>query len=94
MHEHAQDLGSTEQLELVDDLLKRGNGAARQVVVFEANHDLREVVGEILDIELSESQPFKADSGAVLRMPVAPGIARRGTVRSSSVFQSASAWQG
>ncbi|HLP40498.1 MAG TPA: hypothetical protein VK465_03235, partial [Fibrobacteria bacterium] len=39
-----------------------------------------EVVGEILDIELSESQPFKADSGAVLRMPVARGIARRGTV--------------
>lgn len=39
-----------------------------------------EVVGEILDIELSESQPFKADSGAVLRMPVASGIARRSTV--------------
>jgi hypothetical protein len=39
-----------------------------------------EVVGDILDIELSESQPFKADSGAVLRLPVASGIARRGTV--------------
>jgi carboxylate-amine ligase len=49
MREHAEDLGSTDQIELVEDLLKRGNGAARQVVVFEANHDLREVVGEIVD---------------------------------------------
>src|SRR5690606_36735090 len=39
-----------------------------------------EVVGDILDIELSESQPFKADSGAMLRLPVAPGIVRRGMV--------------
>lgn len=39
-----------------------------------------EVVGDILDIELSESQPFKADSGATLKMPVATGIARRSTV--------------
>jgi hypothetical protein len=36
-----------------------------------------EVVGAILDIELSERQPFKADSGAVLKLPVAEGIARR-----------------
>ncbi len=39
-----------------------------------------EVVGDILEIELSERQPFKADSGAVLKMPVADGIARRRTV--------------
>ena len=39
-----------------------------------------EVVGEILDIELSERQPFKADSGAVLKMPVSDGIARRAWV--------------
>jgi len=32
----------------IDDLLERGNGAQRQVVVYEANHDLREVVGEIV----------------------------------------------
>jgi carboxylate-amine ligase len=49
MQEHAQDLGATEELELLDDLLRRGNGASRQVVVFEANHDLREVVGEIVE---------------------------------------------
>jgi hypothetical protein len=39
-----------------------------------------EVVGDILDIELSESQPFKADSGATLMMPVSEGIAQRRTV--------------
>src|SRR5215208_3524268 len=46
--EHAQDLGSAAELEAVDDLLNHGNGAARQVVVYEANHDLREVVAEIV----------------------------------------------
>jgi carboxylate-amine ligase len=45
---HAEDLGSAAELEGVADLLERGNGAARQVVVYEANHDLREVVGEIV----------------------------------------------
>lgn len=39
-----------------------------------------EVVGDILDIELSERQPFKADSGATLKLPVASGIARKRTV--------------
>jgi carboxylate-amine ligase len=46
--EHAQDLGSAGELEAVEDLLERGNGAQRQVVVYEANHDLREVVAEIV----------------------------------------------
>jgi glutamate---cysteine ligase / carboxylate-amine ligase len=48
MREHAQDLGSAAELEGVEDLIDNGNGAARQVVVYEANHDLREVVGEIV----------------------------------------------
>jgi carboxylate-amine ligase len=48
MREHAQDLGSAAELEAVEDLLQRGNGAARQVVVYEANHDLREVAAEIV----------------------------------------------
>ena len=48
MREHAQDLGSAGELEAVEDLLERGNGAARQVVVYEANHDLREVMAEIV----------------------------------------------
>ena len=38
----------TAELDGVEDLLERGNGAQRQVVVYEANHDLREVVAEIV----------------------------------------------
>jgi carboxylate-amine ligase len=45
---HCEDLGSEGELEAIEDLLDRGNGAARQVVVYEANHDLREVVAEIV----------------------------------------------
>jgi glutamate---cysteine ligase / carboxylate-amine ligase len=48
MREHAQDLGSLDDIEAVEDLLERGNGASRQVVVYEANHDLREVMAEIV----------------------------------------------
>jgi glutamate---cysteine ligase / carboxylate-amine ligase len=48
IREHCQDLGSANELEAVEDLLERGNGAARQVVVYEANHDLREVMAEIV----------------------------------------------
>jgi carboxylate-amine ligase len=48
MREHCQDLGSLSELAAVEDLLERGNGAARQVVVYEANHDLREVMAEIV----------------------------------------------
>ena len=49
MREHAQDLGSAAELEGIKDLLERGNGAARQVVVYEANSDLREVMAEIVE---------------------------------------------
>jgi carboxylate-amine ligase len=45
---HSEELGSADDLAGIDDLLQRGNGATRQVVVFEANHDLREVMGEIV----------------------------------------------
>jgi glutamate---cysteine ligase / carboxylate-amine ligase len=47
LFEHAQDLGSATEIEGIPDLLDRGNGAARQTVVYEANHDLQEVVREI-----------------------------------------------
>ncbi|MEA2386477.1 MAG: glutamate---cysteine ligase / carboxylate-amine ligase [Thermoleophilaceae bacterium] len=46
---HAEDLGSADDLICIDDLLDKGNGASRQVVVFEANHDLREVMREIVE---------------------------------------------
>jgi glutamate---cysteine ligase / carboxylate-amine ligase len=48
MREHATDLGSLSELEAIEDMLDRGNGAARQVVVYEANHDLHEVMSEIV----------------------------------------------
>ena len=48
LRDHARDLGSATELEGIDDLLARGNGAARQVVVYEANHDLREVMAEVV----------------------------------------------
>jgi len=51
---HSEALGSAEDLDCIDDLLDKGNGAARQVVVFEANHDLREVMREIVE---KTSQP-------------------------------------
>ena len=47
--EHAQDLGSVNELEGINDLLERGNGASRQVVVYEANRDLREVMAEVVE---------------------------------------------
>ena len=48
LREHAQDLGAAGDLEGIEDLLTRGNGAQRQVVVYEANHDLGEVMAEIV----------------------------------------------
>ena len=48
MRDYCADLGSESELQAVEDLVSRGNGAARQVVVYEANHDLREVMAEIV----------------------------------------------
>jgi glutamate---cysteine ligase / carboxylate-amine ligase len=45
---HAQELGCERELEGVRDLLRSGNGALRQQMVYEANHDLRELVAEIV----------------------------------------------
>jgi len=45
---HARALGCEEQLEGVRDLLGKGNGAARQRMVYEANHDLHELMAEIV----------------------------------------------
>ena len=48
IRDHCVDLGSIHELEAVEDLLERGNGAARQLVVYEANHDLHEVMAEVV----------------------------------------------
>jgi carboxylate-amine ligase len=45
---HARELRCTEELGDVEDLLEHGNGAHRQRVVYEANHDLRELMAEIV----------------------------------------------
>lgn len=45
---HAQDLGAAGALDGIRDLLERGNGASRQIVVYEANNDLDEVMTEII----------------------------------------------
>jgi carboxylate-amine ligase len=45
---HARQLGCEDELAGIGDLLRAGNGAARQKMVFEANHDLRELMAEIV----------------------------------------------
>ena len=52
---HAEELGSGSDFDALEDILDRGNGASRQLVVYEANHDLREVVREILDATVPEA---------------------------------------
>jgi glutamate---cysteine ligase / carboxylate-amine ligase len=47
--DHAKDLGSDSDLDAIDDILDNGNGGARQLIVYEANHDLREVMAEIVE---------------------------------------------
>jgi glutamate---cysteine ligase / carboxylate-amine ligase len=47
---HARELGSDRELEGIQQLLSRGNGADRQRRVFNANRDVAEVVHEIADV--------------------------------------------
>ncbi|MGH2948290.1 MAG: carboxylate-amine ligase [Solirubrobacteraceae bacterium] len=49
LREHSQDLGSAAELEAIQDILHHGNGAQRQRVVYEANHDYGEVMREIVE---------------------------------------------
>jgi glutamate---cysteine ligase / carboxylate-amine ligase len=46
---HAEDLGSAADLDGVIDLIERGNGAERQLVVYEANRDFTELMREIVE---------------------------------------------
>jgi carboxylate-amine ligase len=46
---HARELGSERELEGVLELLDRGNSADRQLRIFNANHDIVEVVAEIAE---------------------------------------------
>jgi carboxylate-amine ligase len=46
---HARELGSDRELEGIRDILRRGNGADRQLRIYNANRDVVEVVREIAD---------------------------------------------
>jgi glutamate---cysteine ligase / carboxylate-amine ligase len=46
---HARELGSERELEVIEEILANGNGADRQLRVFNANRDIVEVVSEIAD---------------------------------------------
>jgi glutamate---cysteine ligase / carboxylate-amine ligase len=46
---HARDLGSDEELAGIEEILRRGNGADRQLHVFNANKDIVEVAREIAE---------------------------------------------
>jgi carboxylate-amine ligase len=46
---HARELGSERELEGIEEILRTGNGADRQLRVFNANRDIVEVVSEIAD---------------------------------------------
>jgi glutamate---cysteine ligase / carboxylate-amine ligase len=48
VRDHAQDLGAEAEFDGVLDLIENGNGAHRQRVVYEANHDFTELVRDIV----------------------------------------------
>jgi glutamate---cysteine ligase / carboxylate-amine ligase len=52
---HAEELGSADEFDVLEDIVENGTGAARQRLVFEANHDLQEVVREIVDASVPET---------------------------------------
>jgi carboxylate-amine ligase len=47
---HAQDLGSADQLAGIEEILRRGNAADRQLRTFNANRDVVEVVRDIAEV--------------------------------------------
>jgi carboxylate-amine ligase len=57
---HARELGSDRELEAIRDILSRGNGADRQLRVFNANRDVVEVVREIADVTEESAVPAAA----------------------------------
>jgi carboxylate-amine ligase len=54
---HARDLGSEEELAGIDEILRRGNGADRQLHVFNANKDIVDVAREIAAATEVTSEP-------------------------------------
>jgi carboxylate-amine ligase len=57
---HARDLGAEEELGGVEEILRRGNGADRQLHVFNANKDIVEVAREIAEATEVAPEPEPA----------------------------------
>jgi carboxylate-amine ligase len=58
---HAEELGSADDFDGLADILDNGTGAARQALVYEANHDLHEVVRDIVDATVPEAAETLGD---------------------------------
>jgi carboxylate-amine ligase len=58
---HAEELGSAAEFDGLEDILENGTGSARQALIYEANHDLREVVREIVDATVPEAAETLGD---------------------------------
>ena len=54
---HARELGSDRELEGIRDILARGNGADRQLRIWNANHDIVEIAREISAATVGTLQP-------------------------------------
>ena len=61
---HARELGSERELEGIEEILRNGNGADRQLRVFNANRDIVEVVSEIADMTEVAAAPAPAPATA------------------------------
>jgi carboxylate-amine ligase len=57
---HARELGSDRELEGIEEILRKGNGADRQLRVFNANRDIVEVVSEIANATEVAAEPHLA----------------------------------
>ena len=50
LRDHAVDLEAVDELDCLLDIIENGNGAQRQTVVYEANHDFTELVRDIVNV--------------------------------------------
>jgi carboxylate-amine ligase len=56
---HARELGSEAELAGIEEIIARGNGADRQLRVFNANRDITEVVRDIADVTEVAATPVE-----------------------------------
>ena len=74
---HAKELGSEAELAGIEQILRRGNGADRQLRVFNANRDIVEVVREIAELtEIAPVRRHRVESRHADRRRPDPGSTR------------------